>query len=130
MSKVTRPDQTPPRMSTPLQNAPAFEPFAPSGGGGSSTVIPVLEGRTVRNIVVPPGGFAGFAQQTAATQAMFQRAGRKGGKRSAAKRRKTSKKKAVRRVKRKTPRKSSRRLVKGSAAAKAHMAKIRRKRKR
>jgi len=84
----------------------------------------------VRNIVVPPGGFAGFAQQTAATQAMFQRAGRKGGKRSAAKRRKTSKKKAVRRVKRKTPRKSARRLVKGSRAAKAYMAKIRRKRKR
>ena len=85
----------------------------------------------MRSIVVPPGGFAGFAQQTAATQALFQRAGRKGGLRSASKRRrKTSKKKAVRKVARRTPKKSKQRLVKGSRAAKAYMAKIRRKRKR
>jgi len=81
MTKVTRPDQivsVPPQVSNPLQNAPGFDPFPPSGGYGASTVIPVLEGGSVRNIVVPPGGFAGLAQQTAATQAMFQRAGRKG----------------------------------------------------
>lgn len=120
-----------PQMSTPLQNAPAFEPFAPTGGGGASTVIPLISGGSVRRITVPPGGFAGFAQQTAATQAMFQRAGRKGGLRSASKRRKkTSKKKATRKVARRTPRKSKARLVKGSRAAKAYMAKIRRKRKR
>lgn len=82
-------------------------------------------------IIVPPGGFAGFAQQTPATQALFQRAGRVGGKRSAAKRkrakRKTAKAAAPRR-RRKTARKA--RLVKGSAAAKRYMASIRRKRKR
>lgn len=128
---TTPPKPSVPQVSTPLENAPAFTPFAPTGGGGGSTVIPILEGRTVRNLVVPPGGFAGFAQQTAATQAMFQRAGRKGGLTSARRRKRktTAKKKAVRRVKRKTPRKSARRLVKGSAAAKAYMAKIRRKRK-
>lgn len=87
-------------------------------------------------IVVPPGGFAGFAQQTAATQALFQRAGRKGGKRSAAKRRrKATAKRAAPKRRRKgagtaKARKGKARLVKGSAAAKRYMASIRRKRKR
>ena len=86
------------------------------------------------NLIVPPGGFAGFAQQTPATQAMFQRAGRKGGLRSAARRRKrkskTTAKRATRRAspKRKSTRRKAR-LVKGSAAAKRYMASIRRKRK-
>lgn len=125
MTKVTRPDQIP-SAAPGAASVPLY-----SGGGGGSTSIPLLIGGNVRNLVIPPGGFAGFAQQTAATQALFQRAGRKGGQRSAAKRRKSkTKTKAVRRVKRKTPRKSAKRLVKGSAAAKAYMAKIRRKRKR
>jgi len=82
-------------------------------------------------IVVPPGGFAGFAQQTAATQALFQRAGRVGGKRSAAKRRKTkrAKPRAATRKRKSPVRAKKARLVKGSKAAKAYMAKIRRKRK-
>lgn len=86
-------------------------------------------------IIVPPGGFAGFAQQTPATQAMFQRAGRTGGLRSAAKRRKRRKSatakapKRSRRVARAGVRKKKARLVKGSRAAKAYMAKIRRKRR-
>lgn len=81
-------------------------------------------------IVVPPGGFAGFAQQTPATQALFQRAGRKGGKRTQSKRRKAAKSAAPKRRK-KTAAKRGRpaRLVKGSAAAKRYMASIRRKRK-
>lgn len=87
-------------------------------------------------IIVPPGGFAGFAQQTPATQALFQRAGRVGGMRSAAKRRrrkKTAARAAPRRrksVRRRALRAKKGRLVKGSAAAKRYMAKIRRKRKR
>lgn len=86
----------------------------------------------MRTLIVPPGGFAGFAQQTAATQAMFQRSGRIGGKRSAAKRRRTKKKaaRAAPRRKRKTARGRKARLVKGSAAAKRYMASIRRKRKK
>jgi hypothetical protein len=88
----------------------------------------------MRSIVVPPGGFAGFAQQTAATQALFQRAGRKGGKRSAAKRKKraTAKRAAPKRrgAGRVKARKGKARLVKGSAAAKRYMASIRRKRRK
>lgn len=85
----------------------------------------------MRSMIVPPGGFAGFAQQTAATQALFQKAGRVGGKRSAAKRRKkraTAKRAAPKR--KRAVRAKKARLVKGSAAAKRYMASIRRKRKR
>lgn len=86
-------------------------------------------------IIVPPGGFAGFAQQTAATQALFQRAGRTGGLRSAAKRRRRKSKASSaptrsRKVTRRAKRAKVARLVKGSAAAKRHMARIRKMRKR
>lgn len=126
--------------SGPVQSMPsgggsdAMVSLSSTGGsGGQSAYIPLLENRRM-SIVVPPGGFAGFAQQTAATQAMFQRAGRKGGKRSAAKRRKTRapKKRAARAKVAKRTRGSKRkaRLVKGSAAAKRYMASIRRKRRK
>lgn len=84
------------------------------------------------SIVIPPGGFAGFGQQTPATQAMFQRSGRIGGKRSAAKRRRKAKVASGTRTKRRASakRKRTARLVKGSAAAKRYMASIRRKRRR
>lgn len=100
--------------------------------GGASSAIPLLTGGSVSNLIVPPGGFAGFAQQTPATQAMFRAAGRRGGKRSAAKRRRSKKKRATapRAAKRRAPRRGKSRLVKGSAAAKAYMAKIRKMRKR
>jgi len=88
-------------------------------------------------MIVPPGGFAGFAQQTPATQRLFQAAGRVGGQRSAAKRRRkatakraapsTRRRKATGRVKARAGRA---RLVKGSAAAKRYMASIRRKRRK
>lgn len=88
-------------------------------------------------MIVPPGGFAGFAQQTAATQRLFQAAGRVGGRKSSAKRRrKATAKRAAPSTRRRRgtgtvkARKGRARLVKGSAAAKAYMAKIRRKRKR
>jgi len=104
---------------------------SPGAGASGSIVIPIMRGLAMRSIVVPPGGFAGFAQQTPATQALFQRAGRIGGTRSAAKRRRrkaTAKRAAPKRRRRTTSKKA--RLVKGSAAAKRYMASIRRKRKR
>lgn len=124
----------------PVQNVGVTAASVPlwvggSGGGGPMS-IPLLGARTMANLIVPPGGFAGFAQQTAATQAMFQRAGRIGGKRSAAKRRKrkTAKKSAAPRrrksVGKRAVRAKTARLVKGSAAAKRYMASIRRKRKK
>lgn len=83
-------------------------------------------------IIVPPGGFAGFAQQTPATQAMFQRAGRVGGQRSATVRRRKRRATATTTTKRRKTarRRNTVKLRKGSAAAKRHMAKLRRMRKR
>ena len=81
-------------------------------------------------LIVPPGGFAGFAQQTPATQQMFARAGRKGGKTTARRRRKKVKAAAPRKRKSVRKAKSKARLVKGSAAAKKYMASIRRKRRK
>lgn len=72
---------------------------------------------------------AAWGQQTAAARAMAsKRSGRIGGKRSAAKRRRKAK--TTRTVARKRTRAKSARLVKGSRAAKAYMAKIRRKRRK
>lgn len=127
----TAPSTPPPTVG----GGPADLPFIiGGGGGGGSNSIPIYGGDNGMGLIVPPGGFAGFAQQTPATQAMFQRAGRIGGKRSAAKRRrKSSKKKVGRAVRAKKRTKRSTkpaRLVKGSAAAKKYMASIRRKRRK
>jgi len=78
--------------------------------------------------IIPPGGFAGFAQMTPASKAAqgfskLIRSARKATRRKKAKSTKRRAKKASGR------RKNARKLVKGSAAAKAYMAKIRRKRK-
>jgi hypothetical protein len=94
-----------------------------------------------KSIVVPPGGFAGFAQQTQATQQLFARAGRKGGLASARRRRarssaaprrpvRSSARRASSRRVRSSSRRGPARLVKGSAAARRHMARLRRMRKR
>jgi hypothetical protein len=109
----------------PVIPAPVEAPFS------NVQAIPIYA-EPMPNIIVPPGGFYGFAQQTPATQQLFARAGRKGGKRSAAKRRrrKTAKKKAVRASGKRRRRTSSRKLVKGSAAAKRRMAQLRRMRRR
>lgn len=82
-------------------------------------------------IWVPPGGFAGFAQQATAVRQKVAQAVRGGAARSGKSRRK-SKKKAARaapRARRKSKSKRPARLVKGSAAAKRYMASIRKKRK-
>ena len=76
--------------------------------------------------IVPPGGFAGFSQMTQASQRAL----------GSAVRRATGTRKRKKRAKSTTTRKRAKksggkkaRLVKGSAAAKAYMAKIRKKRK-
>jgi len=109
----------------------------PGYGRGDENLIPI-GGQLVR-IIVPPGGFAGFAQQTPATQRLFsQAAGRRGGQTTQRRRRRKAKAAAPRRRRRSAssaPRRRARRarparLVKGSAAAKRYMASIRRKRRR
>lgn len=77
---------------------------------------------------IPPNGLAGFAQQTPAVQALYRR-GRSGG--GARRRRKKKAAGAVKRVsRRKSAKRATKRFAKGSAAAKRHMAKLRRMRKR
>lgn len=79
---------------------------------------------------IPPNGLAGFMQQTPAVQALYR------GKRTTAGGRRRKKKAAAgvkRRVKRaakSTARRRGAKLVKGSAAAKRHMARIRKMRRR
>lgn len=86
---------------------------------------------------IPPLGFLGNAQQTPAAQltvsglAAARAAGRRGGRRSAARRRRRigRKKGGANRTRFRTSKRRAR-LVKGSRAAKAYMAKLRRMRKR
>lgn len=81
-------------------------------------------------LIVPPGGFAGFAQQTPATQALFNRATGTTRRKTARRRKAKTAKVARRKTRRTAARRGKARLVKGSRAAKAYMAKIRRKRKK
>jgi hypothetical protein len=83
--------------------------------------------------VVPPGGFVSFGQQTPATQARWSLAtsksnGARGGRRSAKRRKAAAKSAPARRRKRRAV--AGARFKKGSPAAKRHMAKLRRMRKR
>jgi len=80
-------------------------------------------------IYIPPNGFLGQAQQTTANQLVGVRAARNGN----GKRRKRRAARTARAAPRKRKRSNSKRpmrLVKGSAAAKRYMAKIRRKRRK
>ena len=87
--------------------------------------------KTTRTLIVPPGGFAGNAQQTAATQQLFAKAvGAKGGRTTQRRRRKAKASKPRARKKTRARARGKARLVKGSAAAKRFMASIRRKRKK
>lgn len=99
-----------------------------------SSVIPILGKPVASKLIVPPGGFAGYAQQTAATQELFRRAGRLGGRTTQRRRKRKGAKKKVARAARASKRtkrsKKPARLVKGSAAAKKYMASIRRKRRK
>ena len=80
---------------------------------------------TKKPMFVPPQGFAGFAQTTPATQRLL------GGRTRRTTKKKRAKKKVTKaRPRKKTARKKTgKRLVKGSAAAKARMKKLRAMRK-
>lgn len=85
-------------------------------------------------IIVPPGGFQGFAEQTIATQALL---GSKAGRRTRPRRKKAKKKskrvarrKPASATKRKSPRRKSGRLKKGSPEARRRMAQLRKMRKK
>lgn len=77
---------------------------------------------------IPPNGFAGFAQQTSAVQSLY-RSRRNGGSRKRRAKASPMRAKKKRAGKRASARGGKARLVKGSAAAKRYMAKIRKKRK-
>lgn len=78
--------------------------------------------------IVPPGGFAGFAQMTAASKAAqgFGKLMRAAGGR---RRKRKAKKSGAKRRKRASGKRKGRKLVKGSAAAKRFMANLRKRRK-
>lgn len=83
--------------------------------------------------IIPPGGFAGFSQMSSASRlALSQgvKSTRSSGTKRRTKRSKRTKSKGPRTRKRAASSKKPARLVKGSAAAKAYMAKIRTKRKK
>jgi hypothetical protein len=86
---------------------------------------------TPLNQLLIPGGFRAATEQTAAVQALLQQQGKRSTVRKKA-RKKTAKKRAPQRrkvAKRASSGRKKTRLVKGSAAAKAHMAKLRKMRK-
>jgi len=86
------------------------------------------------SVFVPPGGFAGFGQQTPATQAVLGPRTATRAKTRRTKRRKkanVARRKSTAKRKRRSPvRGKKSRLVKGSAAAKRHMARLRKMRKK
>lgn len=106
----------------------------PGAGGAQGTGGGMRDPHTGRKrFFVPPGGFAGFSQQSPATQALLRGAGgrtvRSPGRRK--KKKRTAQRGAPRKRKSSARTRSGRaRLVKGSAAAKRYMAKIRKLRKR
>lgn len=84
-------------------------------------------------IYVPPNGFVGYANQTPAAKGnqTLRGVGITSGTRSAFTRKRRKKSTKARSTKRASTRRSKpARLVKGSAAAKAYMAKIRKRRKK
>jgi hypothetical protein len=80
------------------------------------------------NQFIPPNGLAGFAQQTPAVQALYARRSRSGG--GSRRRRKKKAAGAVKRRAKRAGKRSAKKFVKGSAAAKRHMAKLRKMRKK
>lgn len=74
----------------------------------------------------PPGGFAGFAQETPAQQAVFGRGATNGGGGGTRRRKKAKKSAAPKRRKRRSTAKAG----KGSAAMKRKMARLRKMRRK
>lgn len=84
----------------------------------------------MRKPFIPPGGFAGFSQQTPAVQALLtpKRRTRRKTRKKTTTRRRTRKKTSAKRRSCPARKRKPARLVKGSAAAKRHMAKLRKMR--
>lgn len=80
----------------------------------------------------PPGGFAGFAEQTPANQSLLTRGGHSGSGNGGTRRRRKKKAAAPKRRKKRASKSTKRggKLKKGSPAAKARMAKLRKMRKK
>lgn len=80
----------------------------------------------------PPGGFAGFAEQTPANQSLLTRGGHSGNGNGGTRRRRKKKAAAPKRRKKRASKSTKRggKLKKGSPAAKARMAKLRKMRKK
>ena len=106
--------------AAPSPAAVSILPFMGSGGG-----IPV----SMRQFI-PPNGLAGFAQQTPAVQSLYRKAGGGGARRRKRKSAKKVTRAGVRRVARKAKTRAGSKFTKGSAAAKRHMAKLRKMRKK
>lgn len=81
-------------------------------------------------IYIPPNGFAGFAQQTTAVQSMGQRRGARSTGRRRKKKAAGATKRRVRRASGARKTRSGGKFTKGSAAAKRHMAKLRKMRRK
>jgi hypothetical protein len=106
----------------------------PGSGGAQGTGGGMRTPHTGRkNVFVPPGGFAGFAAQSPATQAVLRLSGVRA-VRSAGRRKKKKRPAAGgttrKRTRRASTRKGKARLVKGSAAARAYMSKLRKMRRK
>lgn len=132
MTKMSQPGTPPKSVPTPKPPASAPQPrlqileqpqvslsFVSHQSGGG---IPIPMSQ-----FIPPNGFAGFAQQTPAVQALYRGGRRAGSKR---RRKRTTAKKAAPRRRRRVAAKAGGKFTKGSAAARRHMAKLRKMRKR
>ena len=81
-------------------------------------------------MIIPPGGFIAFGSNTQATQALLRKSGTR--KKRAKKKRATrgARTKAAAPKKRRAAKKTGAKFVKGSPAARRHMAKLRAMRKK
>lgn len=114
-----------PETPTPMTPEPTSVPFtqyASSGGGSSGGGIPVALFTQLGRMAV--------GQQSAAVRAMLSKAAGARGGRTTQRRRRKQKKTAARRAGKRSRRVKGNKFKKGSAAAKAHMAKLRRMRRK
>jgi hypothetical protein len=102
-----------PRLPKLPTGSPGLIPLPVPGMSGGGVPVPSF---------MPPNGFAGLAQQTPAVQSLYRTNGRS----STRRRKRATSAAAPKRRRKSTSRKKGAHLVKGSAAAKRHMAKLRR----
>lgn len=120
MTVVKAPTVKTPPSAPPVVFIPSTAPPGSNGGG-----IPVMPGQ-----FIPPNGLAGFMQQTPAVQALYRKGRGGGGRRRRKKAAGAVKRRVKSAAKRRVKRAAKKKFTKGSAAAKRHMAKLRKMRKR